>query len=136
LKEGQIFWIPIWKILTNWKTYQFWNMSIKNFHHKMPLEKTNINHYFRKLVVRSFCFGLNISPPLALIAKKGVFWEPSYFLPNGTNEYEWRLYQKWRVEWWRMVDDTDRVEWKPCLRRRLHFPFNLRLIIEIYLKTH
>jgi hypothetical protein len=24
------------------------------------------------VVVRSFCFGLNISPPLALIAKNGV----------------------------------------------------------------
>jgi hypothetical protein len=31
--------------------------------------------------------------------------------------------------------DTDRVEWKPCLRRVLHFPFNLRLSIEIHLKT-
>jgi hypothetical protein len=39
----------------------------------MPIEKTNINHYFRKLVVRSFCFGLNISPPLALITKNEVF---------------------------------------------------------------
>jgi hypothetical protein len=33
------------------------------------------------------------------------------------------------------VNDTDRVEWKPCLRRRLHFPFNLRLSIEIHLKN-
>jgi hypothetical protein len=34
-----------------------------------------------KLVVRSFCFGLNISPPLALIAKIGDIESPSYFLP-------------------------------------------------------
>jgi hypothetical protein len=48
---------------------------------RYQLEKTNfcenqINHHFRKflkLVVRSFCFGLNISPPLALIAKNGDF---------------------------------------------------------------
>jgi hypothetical protein len=36
------------------------------------------------------------------------------------------------------VNDTDRVEWKPCLHRRLHFPFNLRLknTLEIHLKIH
>jgi hypothetical protein len=28
---------------------------------------------FKLVVVRSFCFGLNISPPLALIAKNGDF---------------------------------------------------------------
>jgi hypothetical protein len=66
------FWIPIWKILTNWKL----------------LLKTS-----KLVVVRSFCYGLIFSPPLALIAKNRVFWEPFYFLPNGTNEYEWRLYQ-------------------------------------------
>jgi hypothetical protein len=39
-----------------------WNISTKNFHHKIPIEKTNINHYFENLVVRSFCFGLILSP--------------------------------------------------------------------------
>jgi hypothetical protein len=36
----------------------------------------------------------------------------------------------------RRVNNTDRVEWKHCLRRRLYFPFNLRLSIGINLKTH
>jgi hypothetical protein len=35
------------------------------------------------------------------------------------------------AEWRRRVNNTDRVEWKPCLRRVLHFPFNLWLIIRI-----
>jgi hypothetical protein len=39
-------------------------------------------------VVRSFWFGLNISPPLALIAKNGVFVSPFYFLSIGTSKYE------------------------------------------------
>jgi hypothetical protein len=39
LKEDQIF------LDTNWKTYQFWNASIKKFYHEI---KTNINHYFKK----------------------------------------------------------------------------------------
>jgi hypothetical protein len=29
-----------------------------------------------------------------------------------------------------------RAEWKPFLHRILHFPFNLRLSIEIHLETH
>jgi hypothetical protein len=33
------------------------------------------------VVVRSLCFGLNISPPLALIAKNGVFVSPIIFSP-------------------------------------------------------
>jgi hypothetical protein len=32
------------------------------------------------LVVRSFCFGLNISPPLALIAKNGDIESPLFSL--------------------------------------------------------
>jgi hypothetical protein len=118
-----------------------WNISTKNFHHKIPIEKTNINHHFEffwSLVVRSFCFGLNISPALALIAKNGDFESPLLLSPPlvQVNMSE-RLYQfESDVEWWRRVNDTDRVEWKPCLRERLHFPFNLRLSIEIHLKTH
>ena len=37
------------------------------------------------VVVRSFCFGLILSPPLALIAKNGDFVSPFYFLPIGTS---------------------------------------------------
>jgi hypothetical protein len=43
-------------------------------YHKIPIGKTNFCEKsfqnFLKLVVRSFCFGLILSPPLALIAKK------------------------------------------------------------------
>jgi hypothetical protein len=42
--------------------------------------------------VQSFCFGLNISPPLALIAKNGDFCEPFAFSPIGTSKYEWKDY--------------------------------------------
>jgi hypothetical protein len=43
-----------------------WNISTKKFYHKIPIEKTNMNHHFKNfwsLVVRSFCFGLILSPP-------------------------------------------------------------------------
>jgi hypothetical protein len=53
------------------------NISIENIitieeiaYHKIPIGKTNL---FLKLMMQSFCFGLNISPPLALIAKNGDF---------------------------------------------------------------
>jgi hypothetical protein len=117
-----------------------WNISTKNFHHNIPIEKTSINHHFEifwSLVVRSFCFGLILSPPLAWIAKNGDFVSPLTFPPLVQVNMSERLYEfESEVEWWQRVNDTDRVEWKPCLRGRLHFPFNLRLIIEIYLKTH
>jgi hypothetical protein len=38
-------------------------------------------------VVWSFCFGLDISPPLALIAKKGTL-RALYFLPIGISKCE------------------------------------------------
>jgi hypothetical protein len=47
---------------------------------------------------------------------------------NGTsNKSEDYTKVKNSAEWRRRVNNTDRVEWKPCLRRRLHFPFNLWL---------
>jgi hypothetical protein len=49
------------KILTNWKHT---NMSIK---------------FFWKVVVRSFCLRLILSPPLALIAKNGDVVSPLFF---------------------------------------------------------
>jgi hypothetical protein len=51
-------------------------MSIKNFHHKMPIENFFFKKTLKLVVVRSFCFELHISPPLALIAKNGVVGEP------------------------------------------------------------
>jgi hypothetical protein len=48
-----------------------------------------------------------------------------------------RLYQRGDMaEYRQMVNNTDGVEWKRSLCRILHFPFNLRLRIQIYLKTH
>jgi hypothetical protein len=44
---------------------------------------TNLKYInYRKVVVRSFCFGLILSPPLALIAKNGDFVGPFCFLPH------------------------------------------------------
>jgi hypothetical protein len=91
--------------------------------------------------VRSFCFGLILSPPLALIAKNGYFeWDISplqtIFSPLANKTYEWRLYQRWRVM---RSDDEGWVEWSGslCLRRRLQFPFNIPMTwFEIHLKTH
>jgi hypothetical protein len=44
----------------------------------MNFKDTNLKQLVSKffeigVVVRSFCFGLTLSPPLALIAKNGVF---------------------------------------------------------------
>jgi hypothetical protein len=74
---------------TNWK-------KIKWFRYQFEKILTNWTLLLKTLklaVVRSFCFGLYFSPPLALIAKNGVLREPFYFLLNDTNGYEWRLYQ-------------------------------------------
>jgi hypothetical protein len=38
---------------------------------------------FRKVVVRSFCFGLILSSPLARISKNEDIVSPCYFLPIG-----------------------------------------------------
>jgi hypothetical protein len=49
-----------------------------------------ISKKLKLVVVRSFCFGLNIPPPpLVLIAKNGVLWEPFLtFSSIGTSKYE------------------------------------------------
>ena len=91
--------------------------------------------------MRSFCFGLILSPPLAWIAKNGYF-EMKYrsfqatFFPLARKTYKWRLYQRWRVMW----SDGEGwvVEWSGslCLCRRLQFPFNIPMTwFEIYLKN-
>jgi hypothetical protein len=41
---------------------------------------------FEIMVVQSFCFGLNILSPLALIAKNGDVESPKNFLPIGTSK--------------------------------------------------
>jgi hypothetical protein len=56
---------------------------LKDINGKLDFENFEIG-----VVVRSFYFGLNISPPLASIAKTDSFESPFYFIPNGTNEYE------------------------------------------------
>jgi hypothetical protein len=77
--------------------------------------------------VRSFCFGLILSPPLAWIDKNGYLWvkyKPfSNFLPLWqTNRYEWRLYQS--GERCGIPANTNGVEWKRLLYRILYFLFN------------
>jgi hypothetical protein len=54
-----------------------WNISTKRFYHKIPIEKTNINHHFEifwRLVVRSFCFGLILSPLWHESPKTETLW--------------------------------------------------------------
>jgi hypothetical protein len=46
------------------------------------------------MVVRSFCFGLILSPPLALIAKNGVFRALFKFSPPLTNNIGVKDYTK------------------------------------------
>ena len=65
------------------KIIPIWNISIKNF---------------RKVVVRSFCFGLILSLPLALIAKNGDFVSPYIFSSLVQVNMSERLYQL-RVMW-------------------------------------
>ena len=81
---------------------QIWNY-IKT---KIPIEKsslnTNLKDYILKLVVvRSFCFGLILSPPLAWIAKNGYLWvkyKPfSNFLPLWQIIIRVKIIPNWRA---------------------------------------
>jgi hypothetical protein len=60
------------------------------------------------VVVRSFCFGLIFSPPLALIAKNGVCCEPFEILsPFGKQYMSERLHQCGEMaEYRQRVDNT------------------------------
>jgi hypothetical protein len=70
----------------------FENIPIEEIaYDKIPIGKTNfcenqINHHFKKIevggAVRSFCFGLILSPPLAVIAKNKDLESSHYFLPH------------------------------------------------------
>jgi hypothetical protein len=76
--------------------------------------------------VQSFCFGLILSPPLALIAKNGVFRALLLSLPFGKQYVSEGLYHSGERGGVSAKDKCyDGVEWKPCLRRVLHFHFNL-----------
>jgi hypothetical protein len=103
----------------------------------IPIERLLLKTFWNWWWCGPFALGY-ISPPLALIAKNWVFWEPLFtFSPNDKiNMSEDYTKVESGAEWRRRVNNTDRVEWKPCLRRKLHFPFNLWLSIGIHLKTH
>jgi hypothetical protein len=102
--------ISIWNIDTNWKLY------------------------FKKFEIGGSVVLLlwaNTLSPFGINRKKRRLFEPSYFFPmvqmNMSEDY---TKVESGAEWRRMVNDTDRVEWKPWLRQRLHFPFNLWLSIK------
>jgi hypothetical protein len=113
-------------------------------HNKMPIWNFPIeNHFFKiRVVVRSFCVGLILSPPLAWIAKNGYFeWDISPLITTfshlANKTYEWRLYQRWRDA--RSDGEGWAIKWSGslCFRRRLQFPFNIPMTwFEIHLKTH
>jgi hypothetical protein len=80
------------------------------------------------VVVRSFCFGLYFSPFGINRQKRNLLRALFYFLLKGmSNKSEDYTKVDSSAEWRRRVNNTDRVEWKPCLRWILHFPFNLWL---------
>jgi hypothetical protein len=140
-----------------WNRFQFWKLTFKDTNwrinckldtieklpwHRYQCEKYQLKLYFETFWILWWCgpfvLGLIFSPPLALSAKnrdlKGPF---NIFSPIGKGNMSEGLYQFERfVEWRRRVNDIVRVEWKPCLCRVLHFPFNLWLSIEMHLKTH
>jgi hypothetical protein len=62
------------------------------------------------MVVRSFCFGLNIFPPFGINRQKRRTLEPlSIFLPNDNINMSEGLYQMRVEEQRQRVDDTVRV---------------------------
>jgi hypothetical protein len=88
--------LSVQESFTNWKKikyfrYQFEICLLKIFIIRCQL-KTSLRT-LKLVVVRSFCFGLYFSPFGINCQKRNLFRAPFYFLPNGTNEYEWRLYQ-------------------------------------------
>jgi hypothetical protein len=83
----------------------------------------------------------NTFSPFGMNRQKRILeWDISpfnYFLPLWRTQYEWRLYQSWRVA--RSDGEGWVIEWSGslCLRRRLQFPFNTPMTwFEIHLKTH
>jgi hypothetical protein len=78
-----------------------------------------------RVVVWSFCFGLLISPSLALSAKNEEVWK------HVQERYEIKY-----MSWARRFLIPIEMQWKLCLCHQLHFPFNLILSIEIHLEAH
>jgi len=72
--------------------YLFWKYTNwRNCYCKILIQKTNLCKYqlnllfrffFEMVVVRSFCFGLNIFSPFGINRQKRRLWEPLYFLPH------------------------------------------------------
>jgi hypothetical protein len=91
---------------------------------KIPIENFNI------WWCGPFALGLIFSPPLALIAKNGKLEIPFTFSPVGKINKSERFIP---IESFLSNDKGEMIlsglEWKPCLCRILHFPFNSRLSI-------
>ena len=101
-------------------------------HNKIPIENTLWKTKFLKLVVvRSFCFGLILSPPLAWIAKNGII-RALKVMSSSLVINKWVkiipkmksfcfLPQRWRVAW---SDGEGWVtEWKPLSLPKTPIPF-------------
>jgi hypothetical protein len=107
----------------------------------ISLENTK---FLKLVVVRSFCFGLIFSPPLAWIAKNGIIRALKLHSPSLVKTNEWRLYQRWsscalcsRCLPLGVTAKDELRSGSLCLRRRLQFPFNTPMTwFKIDLKTH
>jgi hypothetical protein len=145
--------LPLFQMLFLWlnKTPPKWNLPLSvqegfdlSFlkYYFLPLLNTIgyqlkiFNTKFLKLVVvRSFCFGLIFSPPLAWIAKNGIIRALELHSPSLVKTNEWRLYQKWSpFAWcscflpqeWRVAWSDGEgwvTEWKPLSSPRTPIPF-------------
>ena len=122
-------------------------------HNRIPIYNILGNTKFLKLVVvRSFCFGLILSPPLAWIAKNGIIRALEVLSsPLVINKWVkiipktksgpfalgfYSLPQRQGPFLGVMAKDELRSG-SLCLRRRLQFPFNIPMTwFEIDLKTH
>ena len=101
-------------------------------HNRIPIENTLWKTKFLKLVVvRSFCFGLILSPPLAWIAKNGII-RALQVLSSPLVINKWvkiipktksfcSLPQRWRVA--RSDGEGWVTEWKPLSSPRTPIPF-------------
>jgi hypothetical protein len=128
--------------------------------------KIFITEFLKLVVVRSFCFGLILSPPLAWIAKNGIiralevlssplvinkwvkimpktksgsFALGSYSLPQRRSLFLWCscFFSPKNEEWFGASARDELRSGSLCLRRRLQFPFNTPMTwFEIDLKTH